>query len=204
LIATTEEKRQFFDRIASQWDSFGGPPDAAEKQRAFVTIATAHQPAHILDAGCGTGVLVPHFRELCPKATIVEQDLSSEMLAVNRNKHGDGAELTYCCGELESVALPPESFDSVVFFNVLPHFASLKDAIRRVVELLTVGGRLAIGHLMDSTELNAFHATMEGPVCHDTLPRAEVLGVRLRAAGLRVLQAEERTGWYLVLAEKQK
>jgi len=204
LIATTEEKRQFFDRIAPRWDTFGAPSDAAEKQRSFVAIATAHRPRRILDAGCGTGVLVPHLRELCPQAHIVEQDLSSEMLAVNRGKHGDGPGITYCCGELESVTLQQKSFDSVVFFNVLPHFASLEGAIRRAQELLTIRGRLAVGHLMDSTELNAFHASMDGPVCHDTLPRAELLVVLLRAAGFRALQAEERAGWYLVLAEKYK
>jgi ubiquinone/menaquinone biosynthesis C-methylase UbiE len=202
LIATTEEKRRFFDRIAAQWDSFGGPPDAAEKQREFVRIATEHQPARILDAGCGTGVLVPHFRELCPQAAVVEQDLSPEMLAVNRSKHGDGPGITYCCGELETVALPLESFESIVFFNVLPHFASLEEAIRRARNLLGIAGRMAVGHLMDSSELNAFHASMEAPVCHDVLPRVEALVTLFREAGLSVLRAEERPGWYLVLVEK--
>lgn len=204
MNATTEDKREFFDRIAAQWDSFGGPPDAAEKQREFTKIATEHRPTRILDAGCGTGVLVPHLRELCPEAAIVEQDLSPEMLAVNRSKHGDDSGVAYCCGELETASLPPESFDTVVFFNVLPHFSSTERAIQRAKELLSMPGRLAVGHLMDSNELNAFHAGVEGPVHHDVLPRAQVLAVLLRAAGMNVLRAEERPGWYLVLAEKHQ
>lgn len=100
----------------------------------------------------------------------------------------------HCCGELEGASLPLGSFDSILLFNVLPHFAAVEGAIRRVKELLTVSGRLAIGHLMDSSELNAFHSSVEGPVCHDKLPRVEVLVVLLRALGLRVLQAEERPG----------
>lgn len=203
MNATTEDKREFFDRIAPQWDSFGGPPDAAEKQREFSTIATEHHPSRILDAGCGTGVLVPHLRDLCPKAAIVEQDLSSEMLAVNRAKHSDNPSITYCPGDLESATLPAESFDSVLFFNVLPHFPSAERAIHRAKELLTPSGRLAIGHLMNSDELNAFHANVDGPVHHDVLPPVRVLVVLLRAAGLNVLQAEERPGWYLVVAEKR-
>ncbi len=204
MNGTIEDKREFFDRIAPQWDTFGGPPDATEKQREFVKIATEHKPSRILDAGCGTGVLVPHLRGLCTRAAVVEQDLSSEMLAVNRGKHGDGPTITYCCGDLETAPLPTEGFDSVLFFNVLPHFPSTEHAIRRAKELLSLSGRLAIGHLMDSTELNAFHAGVDGPVHHDVLPPVRVLVVLLRAAGLNVLRAEERPGWYLVVAEKCK
>jgi len=201
LATTTASKRKFFDGIASQWDTHNGPCDAAERQALFVQLATGHRPMRILDIGCGTGVMVPHLRHYCPEAMIVEMDFSSEMLAVNRRKHGD-RQIEYCCQDLVHTRLPEASFDSVLFFNALPHFESLERALHKSVSLLKQGGRIAVGHLMGSTELNAFHALVDGPVAHDRLPTAEQLADALNRTGLALLQVEERPNWYFVMAEK--
>lgn len=201
MATTTESKRKFFDGIASQWDSRDHPPDVAERQALFVQLATEHRPMRILDVGCGTGVLVPHLRRYCPEAAIVEMDFSSEMLAVNRGKHGD-QQIEYRCEDLVHTRLPEAGFDSILFFNALPHFESLERALRKAVLLLKQGGRMAVGHLMGSTELNAFHSSVNGPVSHDRLPAAPQLSAALSRAGLTSLRSEERPDWYFVMAEK--
>ena len=201
MATTTASKRKFYDGIASQWDSFERSPDAAERQAAFVQLATDHRPMRILDVGCGTGVLVPHLRRFCPQASLVEMDFSGEMLAVNRGKHGD-QQIEYCCEDLVHTRLQKASFDSILFFNALPHFESLEEALRKAISLLKQGGRMAVGHLMGSTELNAFHSSVNGPVAHDRLPTAERLAEALNRAGLALVRGEERPDWYLVMAEK--
>lgn len=200
MAITMESKRQYFDGIAAQWDSFPAPPDAPERQAEFVRLATEHNPSRILDVGCGTGVLLPSICRHCSSAAIVELDFSRQMLEANRAKHGDQAE--YCCSELTAVPYPAGSFDAVLCFNVLPHL-DIDAALRACGSLLSSGGRLAIGHLMGSAELNAFHASMQGPVAHDHLPASGELAKLLRATGLAVLRCEERADWYFVLAEKK-
>lgn len=203
MVTKTEEKREFFDSIAAQWDSFGGPPDAPHKMREFVRIASAHRPSRILDVGCGTGILVPHLMEERAGAQIVELDLSPQMLAVNKSKHGAAA-VEFFCGDLVSAPLGASSFDAILFFNVLPHFDETGAALGRAFGLLAEGGRIAVGHLMGSAELNAFHATVDGPVRQDRLPASTQLAELLEETGFRVLQVDERSDWYLVLAEKAK
>ncbi len=201
MATTTESKRKFFDGIASQWDSFDCPPAAAARQALFVQLATEHHPMRILDVGCGTGVLVPHLRHCCPQASIVELDFSCEMLAVNRAKHGTKG-IEYSCEDLAHVLFHEANFDAILFFNALPHFESLDCALLKAVSLLKRGGRMAVGHLMGSTELNTFHSSVNGPVAHDRLPAASQLAGVLNRVGLTSLRSEERPDWYFVMAEK--
>jgi len=188
--------------MAPRWDSSGDPPDAIQKQEEFVRRATKRQPSRILDIGCGTGVLVPHLRKLCPNASLVELDFSSEMLVVNRNKHGESA-IEYCCNAIESAPFPDETFDAILCFNALPHF-NIEGSLCKSAALLKPKGRIAIGHLKNSDELNAFHSALNGPVAHDHLPAATELSKMLADLGLTVLQCEERLGWYFVLSEKSQ
>lgn len=186
--------------MAPRWDSFEVPPETLQGREGFVREATKHSPARILDIGCGTGVLVPYLHKLCSGAFIVELDFSAEMLAINRSTHG--AKIgEYCCDTIETAPFENESFDSVLCFNALPHF-DVPKALLKSSALLKPKGRIAIGHLMSSADLNAFHASVEGPVAHDYLPLAKDLAQMLSDVGLAVLQCEERPGWYFVLAEK--
>ena len=201
MATMTETKRKFFDGIAPQWDSFEHPPDAADGRTEFVRLATKHHPKWILDVGCGTGVLIPHLRRSCPQAHVVELDFSSEMLAVNQKKHGD-RQIEYCCADLAHADLQGASFDAILFFNALPHFEPLHCVLSKAASLLKQGGRIAVGHLMGSAELNAFHSSVNGPVAHDRLLPAAQLADLLSQAGLVMLRNEERPDWYFVMAEK--
>jgi len=194
---TNETKQKFFNEIAHEWDSQQPDRDVAG-QIEYVRRAVEHKPARVLDAGCGTGVLVPHLRKALPSALITELDVAPEMLKQNREKHGD-ANIEYLCSTLEDA--PAAEYDAVLIFCALPHF-DIPTALKRSAELLTARGRLAICCLMNSDELNVFHAKLHGPVTEDRLPKAGKLAEMIEHVGLHVLCAEEREGWYFVLAEK--
>lgn len=101
METTNKDKRKFFDEMAPRWDGVEAPPNAAIRQKEFLRQATNHEPSRILDAGCGTGILVFDLQKLCPNASIVELDFSMEMLAVNRSIHGNLVS-EYCCDAIES------------------------------------------------------------------------------------------------------
>ncbi|MGO9642084.1 MAG: class I SAM-dependent methyltransferase [Candidatus Acidiferrales bacterium] len=195
------DKREFFDSMAAGWDSFPQPDDAAAKRARFVALATEGQPSQILDVGCGTGVLVPDILRQCPSSTIVELDFAAEMIARNQAKHSQ-PNVLFVCSSIEEALLDPESFDAILCFGVVPHLGSLDVGLRKLVQLLRPGGRLSVGHLMGSAELNAFHAGVEGPVQRDHLPPVERLAGLLRLLRLRVGIAEERPDWYFLRAER--
>jgi 2-polyprenyl-3-methyl-5-hydroxy-6-metoxy-1,4-benzoquinol methylase len=197
----TMDKREFFDSMAADWDSFPQPDDAAAKRAQFVALATEGRSSRILDVGCGTGILVPDILRQCPSSTIVELDFAAEMIARNRAKHNQ-PNVQCLCSSIEEAPLNPESFDTILCFSVVPHLDSLDASFCKLIQLLKPGGRLSVGHLMGSAELNAFHSGVEGPVQQDHLPPVEQLARLLRLLCLRVKIAEERPDWYFLRAER--
>jgi len=201
----TEEKQAFFNQVAPSWDNMQqDSPETKSGIRKFVQSAYLNTAKTILDVGCGTGVLVPHLLAAYSNAPlIVELDFAEEMLAVNRAKHTD-PRLARLAADATNLPLPDESMDVVLCFNAAPHLGSDKTAFRDLFRVLASGGVLAVGHLMNSAELNQFHGNLHGPVAHDHLPPARELGNILSGLGGINVVAEEQQGWYFVRAEKAK
>lgn len=201
----TEEKQAFFNQIAPSWDDMQqDSPEIKSGIRKFVQSAYLNGAKAILDVGCGTGVLVPHLLTAYPNAQlIVELDFAEEMLAVNRAKHTD-PRLARLAADATNLPLPDESMDVVLCFNAAPHLGSGEPAFRDLFRVLARGGVLAVGHLMNSAELNQFHGNLHGPVAHDHLPPARELGKILSSLGAINVMAQEQQGWYFVRAERTK
>jgi ubiquinone/menaquinone biosynthesis C-methylase UbiE len=199
---TTEDKQRYFNELASRWDSLPAPEGAPGRVRAFVTRAAAPDAERILDVGCGTGVLLPALRERCPRAAITELDLAEEMLRENAAKWRQ-APIRWVCADGARLPFRGAAFDLVLCFGVLPHFEDLTAALAELARVLRAGGALAVGHLMGSAELNAFHRSLGEPVAGDVLPGAAELSERLGALGLVVAEAEDAADGYFVRGRKR-
>jgi len=199
---TTNPKRRHFDELASRWDQLPGPADPWPRVARFVERASRAQASRILDVGCGTGILLPYLLQACPLATcVVELDFAEDMLRENARKVPD-RRVARLCADAQTLPFPDEHFDLAVCFGVLPHLVDLKAALEELLRVLRPSGGLAVGHLMGSAELNAFHRLLGGPVVSDTLPPAESLAQMLRHLKATVVAAEENPDWYFVQAVK--
>lgn len=197
-----DPKREYFNHLAARWDELPSAPDAPEKLAEFARLSVPEGVRNVLDVGCGTGLLLEHIlRRLCPSGRVVELDVAEEMLARNRGKVSP-ERASYVCADARRAPFRPESFDLVLCFNALPHMAPIEDAVRELLACLRPGGLLAVGHLMASGELNAFHAGIGGAVAGDRLPAAPHLCGLLRGMGAEVIRQEEAPGWYLVGGRK--
>ncbi len=196
------DKKSYFEELAKSWDTLPQPEDHPRKIRAFVSRAMEGPVRRILDAGCGTGILLPALLEICPAdARIVEMDFAWRMLRENRRKCCDPRVMRVCADAVQP-PFPPASFDLVLCFNMLPHVGDPQRALAPLLAALAPSGTLAIGHLMSSEELSAFHAQLEGPVSEDRLPPVPAMASLLEALGTEVECAEEAPGWYFVRCRK--
>ncbi|MCE5310048.1 MAG: class I SAM-dependent methyltransferase [Acidobacteriales bacterium] len=199
---STQAIRQYFEAMAPRWDTLPAPPDAGEKVRRFVERAVPSAAERVLDIGSGTGLLLPHLMGLRPGLReVVEVDLAEAMLREARLKGDD--RIRFLCADAVRLPLAEASFDAVLCFGVLPHVHDLDAACRGFLSALKPGGVLAVGHMMDSTTLNEFHATLDGPVSGDRIEPAANLAARLEALGARVETVEEETGWYYVAVSRK-
>ena len=197
-----DQKRDYFNGLAAQWDQLPVPPDAPEKLARFVRLSVPADLTAILDAGCGTGLLLAPLMRSAPACRIVELDIAAHMLTRSRAKF-PGERITHVCADARQLPFGPSTFDLVLCFNALPHMTPIETALGGLLGCLRPGGRLAVGHLMASEELNAFHASIGGVVAGDRLPSASYLAAVLSGLGAEVIRQEEEAGWYAVEARRR-
>jgi ubiquinone/menaquinone biosynthesis C-methylase UbiE len=195
-------KQAYFNRLAVEWDQLPSMEGAEAKVRRYVAQSAVRSPRHVLDVGCGTGILLPAVLESLPGVeSVVELDFALEMLHENARKFPD-QRVRRVCADAMRLPAASGSFDLVLCFGILPHLEDGRAALQELLRVLRPGGALSVGHLAGSRELNAFHGSLSGPVSGDALPASDALAHALTGGGAVHVQTEEDPGWYFVRAEK--
>lgn len=131
----------YFDRCAPRWDA-----DVIRNEAVITTIldhAGIDCGMHVLDVGCGTGVLFPDYLKR-NVGSLTGIDISPEMAKIAAAKY---PQVHVICGDAEHTAFD-RKFDAVMVYNALPYFpdpAALIEALARVVK---PGGRLSVANSM--------------------------------------------------------
>ncbi len=128
----------------------------------YLEVSTAHTLAaldpregeSILDAGCGTGLLLRRIAARDPSAHLVGIDLTLAMI-----RRADARLSELMVGDVCHLPLADESLDAVVLASVLQYLPSLDCALSEVGRVLRRGGRVVIT------------AWCEGGLCMRTLGR---------------------------------
>jgi SAM-dependent methyltransferase len=129
---------------------------------SMLADAAAARPAQaVLDVGCGTGATTHAIaRRLGLPAQCVGVDISEPMIAAARRRAGPGARTDFLCGDAQTQAFAPASFDLLVSrFGVMfvddpaAAFANLRRAARPGAELRLIAWR--------SADQNPFMTTAE-------------------------------------------
>ena len=151
----------------------------------------------VVDAGTGTGALLPLLRAAAPGATIVGLDLTEAML---RHARQDGAWLAQA--DLAHPPLLPASVDVLVSAFVLFHLADPPAAARQLAAALRPGGmfaaatwtkdqpwaaRAVFAAELDAAGAPAVTSSRVGAAYTET---PEALAALAESAGLRVLDTE--------------
>lgn len=176
-------------------DWFAGPqdPEVAPRLDRIVRLAGIRAGERVLDAGSGTGALLPHL--LATGARVTALDLTPAMLAVAEARFAGRAR--FVTGDLAS--FPGEQdWDAIVcnamFWNLFDQAAALE----RCRELLVPGGRLVISHPMGAAFVARLREQDPGVVLDDPVDDGP-LRERLAGAGLHpVLRVDEPLLYTLV------
>jgi len=97
---------------------------------------------HLLDIGCGTGILLASLSASTPDAKLSGVDPSPEMLEKARRKLDETVSLTHSCAE--SLPFPDASFDVVVSTSAFHYFRDPPAALREMARVLRPQGRLVV------------------------------------------------------------
>jgi ubiquinone/menaquinone biosynthesis C-methylase UbiE/DNA-binding transcriptional ArsR family regulator len=137
--------QSYFRQHAAEWDRIRNLHVADETVEAAILAALADAPlGMLLDLGTGTGrmleLLGPHI------ARGLGVDLSLDMLAFARARL-DRAGLRHCSvrhGDIYALALPNDSFDTVLIHQVLHFLDDAAHAVTEAARVLRPSGRLLV------------------------------------------------------------
>lgn len=201
-------RKNFFNKHAEDWcdtwykDTATGRYDkhAKDFQRLF-SLLPLKPGAHVLDVGCGTGVLLPFILErITASGVLYELDFADRMIEVNKSLH-QAANTRFIVADAENAPLDDASCDAVICFSCFPHFHDMGKAILVLSRILKPRGIFAVSHFDSSEELNRHHESCHA-VAHDRLPDKTTMRALFLTAGLTIHTFIDEPGFYCVIAEK--
>jgi ubiquinone/menaquinone biosynthesis C-methylase UbiE len=195
-----ESHRDYFNRLAQEWDRMM-PPEP--RFRDWLVRFDVRSGDRILDIGAGTGRVAEVLSELTgPSGTVFVADLAKAML-VEAKARRCGPGLIFACLDAHRLPMRTSCLDKIVCYSALPHFADKPGALREFARVLLPGGRLLVLHSGSHASLNAFHASLEGPVRGDRLPGPEAIERLFARAGLVPVRCEESEDLYWAEAKRK-
>lgn len=102
-----------------------------------VDVASRYCHGRVLEAGCGTGLILQRLVPLCGSAVGV--DLSAGML-----RHAKRRGLRSVQGSIDRLPFPNDHFDAVVSFKVLAHVPGIERALAELSRVTRPDGHLVV------------------------------------------------------------
>lgn len=186
----------FFDTLADRWDElcFHDP----EKLTYILEHSGLRPGMHILDVGCGTGVMESYLLPHAP-ARIVAVDLSPRMIRQAQLKYQTPIVDFRCMDVLD---LTGESFDYIIIYSAFPHFEYPDLLISHLANLCRPGGKLVICHSEGRDKINGHHTKQAGRISF-SLPKAERVMSMMRRY-FSIEQSEDSDRLYLICGTRKE
>lgn len=197
------ERTIFFDHLAESWDT-SGPPPAATIVESFLHKLNLQPGGTILDAGTGTGMLIPYLFQFEP-AKVYALDLSRVMLSKLEQKYGSrfGDLLTVVHGDVHCLEFENQSIDTAICNGVYPHFHDKPLALAELYRVLKPGGVLAINHFAGKDFINSIHGgSSHELIRQDLLEPVADLSLQVCQAGFLVRETADNEAEYYLIATK--
>jgi demethylmenaquinone methyltransferase/2-methoxy-6-polyprenyl-1,4-benzoquinol methylase len=192
----------YFDKESANWHEKIRPGDRERLYQIFFNkVKGIKKP--VLDAGCGTGILLPVLSKLNLNIfPLYEVDLSHHMLMKNREYHHNKLPADYIQADVGDLPFKTDFFHTIISFASFPHFNPKDRALEEFWRVLSPDGILVILHLMGSENLNMMHERVGGTVKGDRLPPIIQLSSELMIKNFNILHKEDSDDMYLLIAKK--
>lgn len=169
-LASADQAGQDPTMNTSGWkSSFDGRPIAAAEMEEWIAHGVdkmlALKPRHVLEIGCGTGMVL--FRVAPHCASYAGTDFAPEVIDYVRARLGEQKLDNVTLHRLVAHELPPApegGYDTVIINSVTEHFPSLQyldDVLRSLVPLMKPGGHIFVGDNRNAALLPLFHGAIQ-------------------------------------------
>lgn len=197
-------RKAYFNKLAGNWDQKHCTRELTSFLTKFVPLFDLKPGQHVLDAGTGTGILIPFLSgALGPSGSITAIDYAEKMVQICRLKHSHLKNVAIKLQDIEEPNLPPEHYDAITCFGLFPHLENKEKALHQMNHALKSGGKLIIAHALSSSEIRTRHKSASSAVFHDSLPEKPEIELLLKRVGFTGIHIKDEPGCYLCTSNKR-
>lgn len=122
--------------------------DFAERRAANLAALAPRPGDHVVDIGCGNGMLTPDVAaRVGPEGRVTGVDPSPDMRALAEARVAGLAQVRIADGTAEALPVADGAADGAVAIQVLEYVADLRAAVDEVRRVLRAGGRFVAGDM---------------------------------------------------------
>ena len=132
------------ERLAGVLETRGADPQQREMRETFLADIPFPTDAHVLEVGCGTGVMTRALAHWPDVGAVVGVDVATSLLSKARDLAQDLPNITFREADGRSLPFEDETFDVVVFDTTLTHVPGPERALAEALRVLRPLGWLAI------------------------------------------------------------
>ena len=193
--------RTYFNHRAVDWNETSLEA-AMTKLELMVKRLNIKPGSTVLDAGSGTGVLIPFLlSQIGREGRLMALDFAEEML--KRAQAKGYKDVAYLHADVTSIPVGDEVFDVVVCYSSFPHFRDKLRALAEINRVTKGGGRLLICHTSSRAMINQLHRQIPA-VENDIIPDEPEMQFLLSRAGFTDIKIDDSNEGYLARARKLK
>ncbi|MCX7973660.1 MAG: methyltransferase domain-containing protein [Candidatus Aminicenantes bacterium] len=193
-------RREFFNALALRWENEFDQGEGKSVWAEIIDLFDLKPGQVVLDAGCGSGCLIPYILErIGEEGKLIAVDISEKMLALARKKWS-GPHVFFIQADVSQLGLI-RLIDRLICFRLFPHLPDKRKALLSFCQYLKREGQLFIVHPASRKQVNDFHANLPTPLCRDKLPDKNEMMVLFRMAGLNIIDFWERENFYFIRAK---
>ncbi len=132
------------ERLASVLETRGADPQQREMSQTFLADVSFPTNAHVLEVGCGTGVLTRTLALWPNVSAVIGVDTAPSLLSKARELAADLPNPTFREADARSLPFEDEAFDVVVCHTTLTHVPSPERALAEAFRVLRPQGWVAV------------------------------------------------------------
>ncbi len=135
----------YSENAAENYERFFVPAIGAPVAKDLIEAAALNPGEHVLDVGCGTGVVTRMAADKVGRGgSVAGLDVNPSMLAVARAATPKTAAINWYEASAEAIPLSDDSFDVVLCQMSLQFIPSRLNALREMRRVLRLGGRVVL------------------------------------------------------------
>ena len=131
------------ERLAGVLETRGADPQQRQMRQDFLADVPFPTNAHVLEVGCGTGVLTRALARLPEVGEVVGVDVAPSLLSKARELAADQLNVAFQEADGRSLPFEDASFDVVIFDSTLTHVPGPEGALVEALRVLRPRGWLA-------------------------------------------------------------